>query len=408
MPTGHGPPSGGQLALMLPEEPGRQPDPTIVLSFGMGVESTACLLRWVTYPDSRDFDLGDLLVVTAQTGDEWPVTSLHVTRHVLPRLRDAGIRYAQVARAGAVQADGIVILDDTRRPGEIYLQGAYRLSDELIEAGTVPQVGGARKCSAKAKGWPIDTFLQQAARLPFRQAVGFHTGEHGRARRDKTYDTPLRTGFYPLIEWGWDRARAARYIQEITGVADWPKSACVYCPFALTNKAGRQRVLRLYEQNPTLAIEALMLEHRAVCLNPTQGLIPTGRLEAMIQDSGRHRLASQFREALEHAPHTLYEVRRIRRPHPADPQRQANASRHLRHLATGTRRDMLALLHEHGPTLREAGVDRVWRRRRAERLPTTEHYIVAGPSGAIEKGDARFETWWAELTDQPGGQLLAA
>lgn len=38
------------------------------MSYGMGVDSTAILLRWLTDPMSRDFDLRDLVVSTAHTG----------------------------------------------------------------------------------------------------------------------------------------------------------------------------------------------------------------------------------------------------------------------------------------------------------------------------------------------------
>jgi transposase len=40
----------------------------------MGVDSTALLLRWLHDPDSRDFDLDQLIVITAMTGDEFPDT----------------------------------------------------------------------------------------------------------------------------------------------------------------------------------------------------------------------------------------------------------------------------------------------------------------------------------------------
>jgi hypothetical protein len=103
-------------------------------------------------------DLGDLLVITAMTGDEWPATGRLVTEHVLPRLREHGNRWIQVARTEASQADSITILDDSRAPCEVHLGGAYKLSDEMLAAGTVPQVAGSRKCSAKAKGWVLDRF----------------------------------------------------------------------------------------------------------------------------------------------------------------------------------------------------------------------------------------------------------
>jgi hypothetical protein len=44
--------------------------PKTVLSFGMGVESSALFVRWAEEAAARDFDLTeDLIVITAQTGD---------------------------------------------------------------------------------------------------------------------------------------------------------------------------------------------------------------------------------------------------------------------------------------------------------------------------------------------------
>jgi hypothetical protein len=40
----------------------------VVMSYGMGADSTAILMRWLTEPASRDFDLQDLVVITAHTG----------------------------------------------------------------------------------------------------------------------------------------------------------------------------------------------------------------------------------------------------------------------------------------------------------------------------------------------------
>lgn len=253
----------------------------VVLSYGLGVDSTALLLRWLEEPTSRDFDLADLLVVTSMTGDEWPRTGVLVQEHIIPRLREAGVHYAQVARGGAKQAAGIVVLDDTDAPRHLHIAGAYKLSDELTVAGTIPQAGGNRRCSMKFKGWVIDTYLAthapQATRHAFgfeageasraercaehmpappgRLALGFEKGEVGRARRAKTYDTPFRLAEFPLIEWGWDREECVRYIEKVTGVADWPKSACVYCPFALTSRAGRERTLLRYDTRPASALD---------------------------------------------------------------------------------------------------------------------------------------------------------
>jgi hypothetical protein len=54
----------------------------------MGVESSATLTRWITDPSSRDFELNDLIVVTAQTGHEFPDT-----KHCVETPAIAGARY---------------------------------------------------------------------------------------------------------------------------------------------------------------------------------------------------------------------------------------------------------------------------------------------------------------------------
>jgi hypothetical protein len=185
----------------------RASPPAVALSYGLGADSTAVLLRWLHEPASAPCDLDELIVVTAMTGDEWAITGRLVEAHVLPRLAARRVRYAQVARAGPRQADGIAVLDDSRAPGRLRLAGAWKLSDELLAAGTIPQLAGSRKCSAKAKGHVIDAFLSQVTGgRPYLHAMGYEAGETARARRDATYDTPARTGIYPLITWDWDRA----------------------------------------------------------------------------------------------------------------------------------------------------------------------------------------------------------
>ena len=119
-----------------------------ILSYGMGVESSTIILKLVDHESLRDFDLtADLIVITAQVGDEYPDQKTLVERHVLPRMRAHRIRYVQVARAGHLEVDGIVVLDDTREPRKVHLDGAYKLSQELRAAGTVPQFAGEHRCS---------------------------------------------------------------------------------------------------------------------------------------------------------------------------------------------------------------------------------------------------------------------
>src|SRR5215213_2041702 len=153
----------------------------VYLSYGLGVEGTAIILRWLDEKGSRDFGLSDLTVITAQVGEEWDDTAEDVTNHILPRLRDQGIRYVQVARAGHLEEDGIEVLDDSRQPYVVYHQGAYKLSDELMLAGTVPQFGSVHTCSLKFKAWPIETWLEdELAGRPFRHFFGYNADETSR------------------------------------------------------------------------------------------------------------------------------------------------------------------------------------------------------------------------------------
>ena len=59
--------------------------PRNILSFGLGLDGTAILLRWITEPASRTFDFDDLAVVSAMTGDEYLSTSTDVERSCCPK-----------------------------------------------------------------------------------------------------------------------------------------------------------------------------------------------------------------------------------------------------------------------------------------------------------------------------------
>lgn len=109
--------------------------PTI-LSYGMGVESTAILVRWLKSPETRPCSLEDLVVITSQLGNEYDDTRRDVEAHILPLLREYGVRYVQISRRGHLEADGISILSDTTNPERLFIEGDYKLSDELREAVT--------------------------------------------------------------------------------------------------------------------------------------------------------------------------------------------------------------------------------------------------------------------------------
>lgn len=89
------------------------------------------------------------------TSDEFASTASDVEDIVLPQMRRHGIRYVQVGRNKlhtTSAGDGITVVSDTTEPTTLHISGDYRLSDEMLSAATVPQLGGSRRCSARSKG----------------------------------------------------------------------------------------------------------------------------------------------------------------------------------------------------------------------------------------------------------------
>lgn len=392
----------------------------VVLSFGMGVESSALLLRWLEDPKVCGFDLErELIVITAQTGGEYPDTAALCETHLLPRLRRRRVRFVQVARAGHLEADGIAVLSDTRKPNKLCLEGAYTLSEELRDAGTVPQFSGERRCSLKFKAWVIETWLarelagqsfrhafgfnadeqariaksEQAFALrepePVRVAFGFNCDETTRIERATQYDTPLRQGWYPLAEWGWSRERCRDYLREITG-AEWKKSACVYCPF---NALKPDAIARL-QQFPAHVAEALLLEHQSLALNPRSSLYRDRTLYSLAVEHQLDEALRVFQQRLAEAEYALYRVRRIY-------QAPGAAHRAVEKLQTGSYDAMVAqfnFLSGHVEARSDLGIRYGYVRERVNGCyPTVEEFFVIAPAVVESKtrhGFAWFEARW--------------
>lgn len=121
-----------------------------LLNWGMGVESTAILVRWILEPATRPFhDLQDLIVLTAQTGDEVEETRLLCEAYLLPLLRQHQIRLVQVAKTTASKLDGYVVLSDTSEPHKLHTEGYFKLSYDLLQSGTVPRLGRPHICAQR-------------------------------------------------------------------------------------------------------------------------------------------------------------------------------------------------------------------------------------------------------------------
>jgi hypothetical protein len=394
-----------------------------ILSYGLGVESSAILINWLDSPSTCPCQLHELIVITAQTGDEYEDTRRDVEAHILPRLRKHNIRYVQVARKGHLQADGITVLSDARQPQRLYIEGDYKLSDELRAAGTLPQFAGEQhRCSLKFKAWVIEQWLAENLIQPAlhafgynaeetrrvaksdaatarRIAFGFNADETKRIGRATGYDTPLRQSFYPLVEWGWTRQTCIDYLRETLGVI-WRKSSCTYCPF----NALKEDALVRHKQHPEQVADAMVLEHVSLSLNP-RGTLYRNRSLIEIADASGNRLAVDgYRQRLDRVRWAVYRVRRLYHAgkdasgQPC-PEKKGNAIRAVeRLLESDDRAEALVRLRGlTGPNdevVEQRGITYVYRRRCGATFPTREEFLVAAP--AVVESKARYGLEWFE------------
>lgn len=390
--------------------------PTI-LSYGMGVESSAIPVRWIMSPEARPCPLDELTVITAQVGDEYRDTGRDVENHILPLLRANRIRYVQVARHGHLEADGITVLDDSCSPEVVFLNGDYKLSDELRFNGTVPQYGGIHRCALKFKAWVIEQWIEANVRGRARHAIGYHAceskriakseysfreriafgfnaNEIGRITRSSEYNTLDREAFYPLLEWGWNRDTCIEYLKSRLGVT-WKKSACVYCPF----NALREEAVARHLEHPDQVADAMALEHVSLALNPRGALYKTGSL-IQITMSGQNQAAIEaYRRKIDSEKWAIYRVRRIysakgRADRAVEKikvfDREAEAKLELNRLSDG-----LGIAVEASD-----GFSYVSREHRADEYPTREDFLTIAPARVETKaryGLPWFEQRWAAL-----------
>lgn len=373
--------------------------PSVVMSFGLGLDSTALLMRWITEPAVRDFDLKDLALVVAMTGHESAATLDAMSRLVLPRLAEHSIRFIQVARSRRKTTragDGVIVLDDSRGPATLHAAGAYTLGDEMLSAATLPQLGGSRICSVHSKGDALDPVIARITKgQPYRHMIGFEASEVARSKKDRLHDTAWRTGEYPLQEWGWTRDHCHNYLLTTLGETV-PNSCCGFCPFSMSTAAGRSVVVDRYRREPQLGAEAMFLEHVARSINPAQTLIQASSVADLVTDSGLVEVNALFEQRLSSSNWSLYEVRRVVRP--GRDGRAGITARSLRVLATDSRHTITELLTRQ-PGVPAHGDDGILRHVLRERATGgVDHLFVAAPAGAESKQRSGFEQWWQEAT----------
>lgn len=431
----------------------------VVLSYGMGVESTAILLRWLFEAICRGFDLKDLIVITAQTGDEYPDTKYLVDTFILPLLRKFRIRFVEVARAGHLESAGIKIIQDTTDPKEVHIDGIYidaagqhqryyKLSDELKHAGTVPQFGGEHRCALKFKAFVVESWLaaniydqpeihhafgynsEEGGRIEKSEegiaernkrqaernkgqtpiAFGFNADEEKRIKRSKEYNSSIRIGLYPLQEWKWSRQACHDYINSVVG-NPWEKSACTYCPF---NACTDEKIERM-KRHPEEVAAGVMLEHVSLSMNPRGTLYAKSSLIDILKSNGGDKILKLYEKALDSAAWGLYRVRRIY-------TKKGKADRAVQKMETGSRDSMAEKLVKaakanHLETVELRGITYAYVRQRAKDVyPAVEEFFVAAPATVETKvrfdNMDRFDANWklalaGRLPTQPAKKVLS-
>ncbi|MGK3943326.1 hypothetical protein ABK046_33415 [Streptomyces caeruleatus] len=376
-------------------------DIELVINWGLGVDSTAYLVKMLDDPAAHGVDLARTLVMHQLTGDEWPATRAHAEEFVLPLLREHRVRLVQVARAN--RALEIAVMDDSRQPERIIERGPWALWDEYEAGGTVPQQGGIRLCSLHAKGEVGDALIaREIGDRPFRQVMGFNADEAFRSQRDEAASkNPLRQGVYPLIDWRWGRERCEAFLYERFGVR-WEKSYCSFCCFPVSMGAMADHMDRM-RAHPEIAGRVLRLEYTSVSLTPQAKLF--GRRSLLEQfDPGRpadRPVLAAFKEELA-CPWALYHVRRILPVAKADPTRRGRALRSVQRVDVGRAavlgRRLRSVSERHGvPVEVDEGYGRVraWVHQRGDGLPAVEELMVTAPFQVRNKQVPHFEREWA-------------
>ena len=224
-----------------------------IVSYGGGANSTALLIGLHQHRIPVD------LILFADTGGEHPHTYAYLD--IMDRwLKDHGM--PEIARVYKTTKDG----------------NRLTLEDECLKSGTLPSIAyGFKRCSLKHKIGPQEKFCNNyppcrevwASGKKVVKFIGYDAGEHYRSNKVLLRDLadPKYSKWYPLMEWGWDRAACIRAIE----AADLPqpgKSSCFFCP-----SMRAEEIIDLREHYPDLFRRALALEDNARAnLKTVQGL----------------------------------------------------------------------------------------------------------------------------------------
>ena len=219
-------------------------NPLRVLSFGGGLQTTACAILMVQGKIQAD------IVVFADTGGEKPDTYWYMEHYTEPLFATLGIPFHKIKKKD---------------------EGGLSLYDWMWKYSDIPWVG-SRQCSAMFKRRPVTQFVGKEAI----QMIGFSADEAKRA------DKPIhKDKVFPLIELGLSSTDCRRIIENY-GWSIPLKSSCFFCPFQRFTEWNwlRGEYPELWEK--ALALEARFHERKPHLRNSV-GLFGGGPLGHLIE-----------------------------------------------------------------------------------------------------------------------------
>lgn len=212
----------------------------LIVSYGIGVDSTAILVGLAQR------GLVPAHILFADTGGEKPETYAY-----LPVIA------AWLAQQGFPPVT------------PVFANNRHKtLEQEVRSRETLPAMAfGVRSCSDKWKVQPQKKYLRgvYGDLSGLRFAIGYDATETKRAAKGMAHQEKFERWF-PLIEWGWDRARCMAEI-EGAGLPVPVKSACWFCPCM-----KKPEVIALAEAHPDLMSRARQMEAGATRAHTIKGL----------------------------------------------------------------------------------------------------------------------------------------
>ncbi len=232
-------------------------DVPLFVAYGMGVDSTAILVEFARRGIRPD------VILFADTGAEKPETYRYATT-IAKLCKDAGWDMPiRVAYPGPRRGPNAGLIHDLYE--DCVVKGMLPSIAYPDQGGSAGRQGGAggglhKGCSLKWKKEPQEKWARENYEPAWRawdagkkvvKVIGYDAAE---VTRSTIPDDDKYSYWYPLREWGWNRARCKREIKA-AGLPVPLKSACYFC-----SAAQPHEITWLTRQHPELADRIVTME----------------------------------------------------------------------------------------------------------------------------------------------------